>query len=78
MTSRNENKKMEKKRARQKKENQLNELMNVVQKYERTEKHLEKYSDISPENQIEHTLEVQTRRLHDIEDIKGKIEHNEI
>ncbi|MCT4509963.1 MAG: hypothetical protein N4A48_14625 [Tepidibacter sp.] len=51
----------------------IDELVDLVQKHTRTERHLEQHSDISSPEQIEHCREVQCEREHQINNLKNII-----
>lgn len=53
--------------------NRLNELTNVVEKYTRTERHLEQHSNISSPEAIDKAYEKQAKREDEIHDLKNKI-----
>lgn len=57
----------------QEKLNRLNELENVVEKYTRTERHLEEHSDISNDSSIHSAEEKQRNREDEIKSLKDKI-----
>lgn len=54
-------------------ENRLNEMLNVAERFTRTERHLEQHSDIANPSQIAHAKEIQTERVRDINTLKDKI-----
>ncbi|MHC1683779.1 MAG: hypothetical protein AB6733_12600 [Clostridiaceae bacterium] len=51
----------------------LNEMLNVAERFVRTERHLEQHSDISKSDQVHHAQEVQSQRIEDINNLKDKI-----
>lgn len=51
-------------------ERRINELINLVEKYIRTERHLEQHSDIIELGQMKHTLEIQDQRQDNINHLK--------
>ncbi|OFI07078.1 hypothetical protein CLOACE_04830 [Clostridium acetireducens DSM 10703] len=53
--------------------NRVNELINIVENYTRTERHLEQHSDISDPSNIRHVKELQNDRKEKIENIKENI-----
>ncbi len=59
-------------------ERRVENLMNLVEKQTRTERHLEEHSDLSssPEN-IEHAIKVNQNRQQEIENIKDILAHGE-
>lgn len=54
-------------------ENRINEMLNVAERFTRTERHLEQHSDISKPEQIDHAREIQAQRIQDINNLKDKI-----
>lgn len=54
-------------------ENRINEMLNVAERFTRTERHLEQHSDISKPEQIDHAREIQVQRIEDINNLKDKI-----
>ena len=59
-------------------ERRIDQLVNLVEKNTRTQRHLEEHSDISssPDN-IEHAKEVQRQRSDQIENLKNKIAYGD-
>lgn len=60
-----------------KKERQLDNLVNLVENHTRTERHLEQYSEIGDQENKEHAREVQNDREGQMEDLKGKLSGGE-
>ena len=57
-----------------KKDRQLDNLINLVENHTRTERHLEQYSHIGNKNNKDHARKVQEDREEQIEDLKNKID----
>lgn len=57
--------------------NELNELENVVEKYTRTERHLEQHSDIANAESIDQAKEKQKEREEQIKTLENKIVNGE-
>lgn len=55
----------------------IDELVNTVERYTRTERHLEQHSDIASPEQVEHAKEVQNEREEQIENLKNIIAYGE-
>ncbi|WP_027623110.1 hypothetical protein [Clostridium lundense] len=55
------------------KENRIDELINLVEKNTRTERHLEQHSDISSPSRLESAKELLNTRQENIETLKDKI-----
>ena len=53
----------------------MNQLMNLVEKHTRTERHLEQHSDIASPESVEHSEEIQKEREKEIENLKNVIVH---
>lgn len=53
----------------------INQLMNLVEKHTRTERHLEQHSDIASPESIKHSEEVQRQRENEIDNLKNVIVH---
>jgi hypothetical protein len=53
----------------------INQLMNLVEKHTRTERHLEQHSDIASPESIKHSEEVQRQRESEIDNLKNVIVH---
>ncbi len=58
-------------------ENRLDNLINVVEKRERTERHLEQYSDAKDDERLEPARRLQDIRNEEIENIKNNITGNQ-
>ena len=56
-----------------KKDRQMENLVNLVENHTRTERHLEQYSHIGSEDNKEHARDVQKDREEQIQDLKEKI-----
>lgn len=54
-------------------ENRLNEMLNVAERFTRTQRHLEQHSDITDPDKIAHAKEIQLQRISDINNLKDKI-----
>ncbi|MFT8313853.1 MAG: hypothetical protein ABF633_06295 [Clostridium sp.] len=61
----------------QEKLNRINELENVVEKYTRTERHLEQHSDIANDDSIDEAKDKQKKRRDEITSLENKIIHEE-
>ncbi|WFD08906.1 hypothetical protein [Tepidibacter hydrothermalis] len=55
----------------------IDDLIDLVEKHTRTERHLEQHSDISSPEQIEHSREIQCEREHKIENLKNIIAYGQ-
>lgn len=55
------------------KENRIDELINLVEKNTRTERHLEQHSDICSPSRLESAQELHNTRQDNIENLKDKI-----
>lgn len=53
----------------------INQLMNLVEKHTRTERHLEQHSDIASPEAVKHCEEIQKEREDEIENLKNVIVH---
>lgn len=56
-----------------KKDRQLDNLINLVEKHTRTERHLEQYSHIGDEENKDHARRIQDVREEQIDDLKNKL-----
>ena len=56
-----------------KKDRQLDNLINLVENYTRTERHLEQYSHIGNKDNKEHARKIQEIREEQIEDLRDKL-----
>lgn len=56
-----------------KKDRQLDNLINLVENHTRTERHLEQYSNIGDKDNKKHAREIQDIREEQIEDLKNKL-----
>ena len=56
-----------------KKERQLDNLINIVENHTRTERHLEQYSNMGNRDNKEHARKIQEVRENEIEDLKNKL-----
>ena len=56
-----------------KKENQVDNLMNLVERHTRTERHLEQYSEIGDKDSKNRAREKQEVREEEMQNLKGKI-----
>ena len=59
-----------------KKDRQLDNLINLVENYTRTERHLEQYSHIGDKDNKEHARKIQEIREEQIEDLRDKLNGN--
>lgn len=59
------------------KENRIDELINLVEKNTRTERHLEQHSDISSPSSLDSAKEIQSVRKENIENLKNKIVYDD-
>jgi len=57
----------------QKKENQVDNLMNLVERHTRTERHLEQYSEIGSKENKDHARHIQNIREQEMQDLKQGI-----
>jgi hypothetical protein len=56
-------------------ERRMDQLMNLVEKHTRTERHLEQHSDIASPDSIEHSEQIQEEREKEIDNLKNVIVH---
>jgi predicted transcriptional regulator len=56
-------------------EKRIDQLINLVDKHTRTERHLEQHSDIASPEAIAHSEEIQKEREEEIENLKNVIAH---
>jgi len=68
---------IKKNREKEETENRLDSLINVVEKRERTERHLEEYSDKKDAERLEPSRRLQDIRNEEIENIKNNITGNQ-
>jgi hypothetical protein len=54
-------------------ERRIDELMNINNRYIRTERHLEQHSDISNPDNLEHSEQIQQERLQQMDNLKNII-----
>jgi hypothetical protein len=54
-------------------ERRIEELMNISNRYVRTERHLEQHSDISNPDNLEHSEQIQQERLQQMDNLKNII-----
>ncbi|QAA30963.1 hypothetical protein C1I91_04410 [Clostridium manihotivorum] len=54
-------------------ENRIDQIVDTVEKYTRTERHLEQNLDIISDDQLEHTEKIQNARKREIDTLKDKI-----
>jgi len=57
-------------------ERRVEELLNINNKYVRTQRHLEEHSDIASPEQLQHAFEIQSDREERMENIKNLISDN--
>ncbi|MBO4815899.1 MAG: hypothetical protein J5507_03025 [Clostridia bacterium] len=57
-----------------KKDRQIDNLINLVENHTRTERHLEQYSHIGSKDNKDHARKVQDNREEQIEDLKDKLD----
>ena len=60
-----------------KKDRQLDNLINLVENHTRTERHLEQYSHIGDKQNKDHARKIQDVREDEIEDLKNKLDGND-
>lgn len=58
-------------------ERRINELLNISNRYVRTERHLEQHSDIADPENIKHSERIQNERLQQMENLKNIIAYGE-
>lgn len=58
-------------------ERRINELLNITNRYVRTQRHLEQHSDIADPENVEHAQKIQNERLEQIENLKNIIAYGE-
>lgn len=58
-------------------ERRIEELMNINNRYVRTERHLEQHSDIADPESVRHSEEIQQERLQRMENLKNIIAYGE-
>ncbi|ERI94815.1 hypothetical protein HMPREF1982_00740 [Clostridiales bacterium oral taxon 876 str. F0540] len=56
-------------------EKRIDQLINLVDKHTRTERHLEQHSDIASPEAIAHSKEIQKEREEEIENLKNVVAH---
>lgn len=61
------------KNEQEKNERKLDNIINIVEKHTRTERHLEQYSDISTPENKQKAIEKQNLREKQIQELKGQI-----
>ncbi|MBK1812435.1 hypothetical protein JHL18_17555 [Clostridium sp. YIM B02505] len=54
-------------------ENRIDQIVDTVEKYTRTERHIEQNQDIISSEQLEHAKEIQNARKREIDTLKDKI-----
>ncbi|GFZ32702.1 hypothetical protein CSC2_32280 [Clostridium zeae] len=54
-------------------ENRINQIVDTVEKYTRTERHIEQNQDIISSEQMKHAEEIQNARRREIDTLKDKI-----
>ncbi|AKN32117.1 hypothetical protein Ccar_15090 [Clostridium carboxidivorans P7] len=64
---------LQKRRIQEQNENKINQLINTVENYTRTERHLEQHSDIGDPERLERAEEVQSERKSEIDHLKNNI-----
>ena len=67
---------MNKRESRQD-ENRIDQLIDLVEKHTRTERHLEQYSDISDPENLEHAEKIQREREEEIDNLKNIVAYGE-
>ena len=60
-----------------KKDRQLDNLINLVENHTRTQRHLEQYSHIGDKENKDHARKIQDVREDEIEDLKNKLDGND-
>lgn len=63
----------QKRRVQEQNENRIEQLINTVENYTRTERHLEQHSDIGDPERLERATDVQNRRHSEIDHLKDNI-----
>lgn len=58
-------------------ERRIEELLNINNRYVRTERHLEQHSDIADPENIRHSEEIQKERLQQMENLKNIVAYGE-
>lgn len=58
-------------------ERRIEELLNINNRYVRTERHLEQHSDIADPENVKHSEEIQQERLKQMENLKNIIAYGE-
>lgn len=66
-------KEVQKRRVQEQNENRINQLINTVENYTRTERHLEQHSDIGDPARLERATDVQGERKSEIDHLKDSI-----
>ena len=64
---------MENNKNQNKKDRQIDNLINLVENHTRTERHLEQYSNIGDKENKDHAREIQDVREEQIEDLRNKL-----
>jgi hypothetical protein len=64
---------LQKRRVQEQNENRVNQLINTVENYTRTERHLEQHSDIGNPERLERAADVQSQRKSEIDHLKDSI-----
>nr|WP_272508949.1 hypothetical protein [Clostridium ganghwense] len=54
-------------------EHRVEQLMNTVENYTRTERHMEQHSDIGDPKRLDHAKEIQRKREEEMEELKNTI-----
>ncbi|NLZ47826.1 MAG: hypothetical protein GX895_03395 [Clostridiales bacterium] len=64
-------------RQKEEQANRVDQLINLVEKHTRTERHLEQHSDISDPGNLENAEEVQRKREEEIDNLKNIIAYGD-
>ncbi|NMM64719.1 hypothetical protein HBE96_19100 [Clostridium sp. P21] len=64
---------LQKRRVQEQTENRVDQLINTVENYTRTERHLEQHSDIGDPKRLERATDIQNQRKSEIEHLKDNI-----
>lgn len=64
---------LQKRRVQEQNENRVEQLINTVDNYTRTERHLEQHSDIGDPERLERAKEIQSERKSEMERLKNNI-----
>ncbi len=76
-TNREANKQREEDRLKEKTAGRVNHLVNDVENYTRTERHLEQHSDISDRDRLKNAIGIQREKKEQIKHLKNIIIHSD-